>query len=346
MHFFLKVLNDLKESETGLPGKLLDYPYKDLALYRCKGEEIVIHKLIDISSVSFRVLIGIPSHLLNSTKGETSAQNPPAFTGNPIKTSFSSSSYKQSSPSLSELRGNESLGFLGDEKSTLSSSKSRDSSIGTLEDPMVPKGNNSQSNAEEQEESENSEILDYFSDISRWEKKFAILREILLSRQYFQEEAVFYYIILMFFILSLYLTPPYYRLIYLNIFTINGLILKYHRCNGNVIRKKSHEQVLKILTASELQNHSNYVAAGRRYCMRRLKQNCNTYRLQKRKAEDSFQDKLQLLMNVALHRFVPNCENVYNCAGGVRAWPANYFNHDFFWAYRMQKQKRVKQCDC
>ncbi|XP_061167188.1 uncharacterized protein LOC133176029 isoform X2 [Saccostrea echinata] len=330
-----EVLKDLKESEMNFPVKLLDYPSQDLALYKCKGDEIVIHRLVDIRSVALRVLIGIPPHLLNTTPGEQSIQNSPAFTGNPSETSFSSPSFMQPSSSLSQLKENESSDLLKNVNSPISSSKSTNSSIGTLKDSFVEKENYSQREVE-QEESEKSEILDCLSDISRWEKKFVILREILLSRQHFREEAVFY-IILIFFILSSYLAPLYYTLIYLNILTVNGLILKYHRCNGKVIRRRGHEQAFKILTSSELKNHSNYVMAGRKYCMRKLKQNCNMYKLQRRKAENSLKDKFQLLVNVAFHRFVPNCENVYNCAGGIRAWPVNYFNNDFFWAYRMQK---------
>jgi hypothetical protein len=93
-----------------------------------------------------------------------------------------------------------------------------------------------------------------------------------------------------------------------------------------------------MLTTNEIRNLGSYVEGGRTYCMKKLRQNCDTYKIQHKQATNSLNEKLRLMTNIAFHRILPNVDKTYNRGGGVRAWPSNYFNYDFFWAYNLKNE--------
>uniref|UniRef100_A0A8W8MFL9 Uncharacterized protein n=1 Tax=Magallana gigas TaxID=29159 RepID=A0A8W8MFL9_MAGGI len=94
----------------------------------------------------------------------------------------------------------------------------------------------------------------------------------------------------------------------------------------------------KLLSDGTLRNVGNYMAGGKTYCMKKLKRNYHVYELQQERAMHSQMERLKLMLCCLFHCFDPNLETVYNRAGGIRKWPFNYFNYDFFWAYSIKSE--------
>lgn len=133
------------------------------------------------------------------------------------------------------------------------------------------------------------------------------------------------------------------RLIYiftlLNIICLYALSIKYQFWpEKKIMGKMKCRWSFKLLSDGTLRNVGNYMAGGKTYCMKKLKRNYYVYELQQERAMHSQMERLKLMLCCLFHCFDPNLETVYNRAGGIRKWPFNYFNYDFFWAYSIKSE--------
>lgn len=292
----------------------------DLDIYSCKGSEIILHWLYDISSS--RMLIGVPSNLSFSPQDQQSFHSVPQ-NGN------GSSKVLPSSPSQPPPKQRASL--------TSADTTGRTPKLfpESLKD-APPKRNLSQIPTT-QHGGEKPGGPDYVSDLSVGERKFVFLRHILLGTLHFQDKTS---LLILFPVFTYVFINVNRKLIYLllNSFSLYGFYTKYHTCSGYMISGKYHKQTLNMLMTNEARKLDSYVEGGRTYSMKKLRQNCDIYKFQQKKATYSLYEKLHLMTNIAFHRLLPNLDKVYNRAGCVRAWPSNYFNYDLFWAYNLKNE--------
>lgn len=308
-----EVIDDLKVSE--LPSQVY-LPSLEFEVYPCKGQEIVLHHLsqISLSAPFFRrmLAIGVPEYMISSSSSVTP------------------------SPTLSRPTD---IGSTLESSSELGARKSDGVSLKSL-------NVQSQNSLEEKADNEKSEVLEFKPNLSTEEKKFLFFRHIsswILHTQTTGRLMLDAYMLSLIVFLLLKIRQLYIYIL-LNIVGFYLLSLEYQflperRIMGTTRCRYSSY----ILSERPMRNANLYLAGGKTYCMKKLKHNYSVYEHQQERARNSQTERLKLTLCVLFYRFIPHLETVYNRGGGIRSWPVNYFNYDFFWAQFIRSEFDKRQ---
>lgn len=305
------VVDDLQETKLFT----MYYPSLELEVYPCKGHDIVVNHLTQTTNglSTRRVLaVGVPDYITSSSSSGTASS--------PYPRSIRVESTRTSSSGLRTIRT--------DASSVNSSHK------------LLSTEGSATCVSEENAGNRHSEILNFEHNLSTDEKKFLFFRHICTWFIHYQNTRIMHHAC----VISLFLLLARgIRLIYiftlLNIICLYALSIKYQFWpEKKIMGKMKCRWSFKLLSDGTLRNVGNYMAGGKTYCMKKLKRNYYVYELQQERAMHSQMERLKLMLCCLFHCFDPNLETVYNRAGGIRKWPFNYFNYDFFWAYSIKSE--------
>lgn len=313
-----EVLDDLKETKIFM----LYFPSIELEVYPCKGHEIVINHLVQTTGLLpiRRVLaVGIPDYITSSSSVTASQPYP-----RPIDVE----STRASSAGLRASKMDAALVKSANVHSQNSSHK------------LLSKEGCSTCFLEEKAGNKYSEILDFEHNLSTDEKKFLFFRHIYTWTIHYQTTRIMHhtYVFSLFILLARGIRL-FYIFTLLNIVGVYILSTKYQFFpEKKIMGRTKCGWSFKVLSERTLRNVGNYMAGGKTYCMKKLKHNYYVYECQQERAMHSQMERLKLMLCCLFHCFDPNLETVYNRAGGIRKWPFNYFNYDFFWAYSIKSE--------
>lgn len=313
-----EVLDDLNETKFFM----MYFPSIELEVYPCRGHEIVVHHLVHTTNllVYKRVLaVGVPDYITSSSSVTAS----PPYT-RPIDVE----STRTSSSGLSACKTDAALVKSAIVQSQNSSHK------------LLPKEGSSTCVLEEKAGVKNSEILDFEHNLSTDEKKFLFFRHIFTWTIHYQTTRMMHHAyVISFFILVARGIRPFYTFTLLNIIGLYIISTKYRFLSEKKIMGRTKcRWSFTVLSEQTLRNVGNYMAGGKTYCMKKLRHNYYVYERQQERAMHSQTERLKLMLCCLFHCFDPNLETVYDRAGGIRKWPFNYFNYDFFWAYSIKSE--------
>lgn len=306
-----QVVDDLQETKLFT----MYYPSLELEVYPCKGHDIVVNHLTQTANglSTRRVLaVGVPDYITSSSSSDTPSSPYPR----PIRVE----STRTSSSGLHTCRT--------DASSVNSSHK------------LLSTEGSATCVSEENAGNRHSEILNFEHNLSTDEKKFLFFRHICTWFIHYQNTRIMHHAC----VISLFLLLARgIRLIYiftiLNLICLYALSIKYQFWpEKKIMGKMKCRWSFKLLSDGTLRNVGNYMAGGKTYCMKKLKRNYYIYERQQERAMHSQMERLKLMLCCLFHCFDPNLETVYNRAGGIRKWPFNYFNYDFFWAYSIKSE--------
>lgn len=305
-----QVVDDLQETKLFT----MYYPSLELEVYPCQGHDIVVNLMQTTNGLSTRrvLAVGVPDYITSSSSSDTASSPYPR----PIRVE----STRTSSSGLRACRTDAS--FVNSSHKLLST---EGSSTCVLEENVGKR---------------HSEILNFEHNLSTDEKKFLFFRHICTWFIHYQNTRIMHHasVISLFLLLARGI-----RLIYiftlLNIICLYALSIKYQFWpEKKIMGKMKCRWSFKLLSDGTLRNVGNYMAGGKTYCMKKLKHNYYVYELQQERAMHSQMERLKLMLCCLFHSFDANLETVYNRAGGIRKWPFNYFNYDFFWAYSIKSE--------
>lgn len=305
-----QVVDDLQETKLFT----MYYPSLELEVYPCKGHDIVVNLMQTTNGLSTRrvLAVGVPDYITSSSSSDTASSPYPR----PIHVE----STRTSSSGLRTIRT---------DASSVNSSQKLLSTEGSA--TCV---------SEENAGNRHSEILNFEHNLSTDEKKFLFFRHICTWFIHYQNTRIMHHAC----VISLFLLLARgIRLIYiftiLNLICLYALSIKYQFWpEKKIMGKMKCRWSFKLLSDGTLRNVGNYMAGGKTYCMKKLKRNYYVYERQQERAMHSQMERLKLMLCCLFHCFDPNLETVYNRAGGIRKWPFNYFNYDFFWAYSIKSE--------